>query len=255
MMDLKSITIIITGAANGIGFALSNGFLEDGAKVVAVDIKGDNLKTLEDKGAITKIADVTDFNQVDSIVKLAVKETGKVDVLINNAGVARIRDIHLLKDNEFENAIRVNLFGPVYGMRSALPIMREQNYGRIINLVSRSAETGTNSMSTYASSKAALWAVTRCVAVENMDYDICINGMIPGPSKTRMNPVGQDPKLVYPSALWMATLPKGGPTGKVFWNKKEYPMFQKGNITFNFLKTDYKTLKRTPVDLEKRGLS
>ncbi|MHA1727494.1 MAG: SDR family NAD(P)-dependent oxidoreductase [Promethearchaeota archaeon] len=251
-MDLKSTTVIITGAASGIGFALSNGFLEDGAKVVAVDINGDNLKHLEDKGAITRIVDVTDFEQVDSMIKLAVKETGRVDSLINNAGVARIRNIHSLKYDEYEKVIRVNLFGPVNGMRSALPVMREQNYGRIINLVSRAAETGTNGHSLYASSKAALWSVTRCAAVENIDFDILINGMIPGPSKTGMMPSGQDPKLVYPSALWMATLPKGGPTGKVFWNKKEYPMFLKGNETFNFHKTDWKTGVRTLLDLDKR---
>lgn len=251
-MDLKSTTIIITGAADGIGFALSNGFLEEGAKVVAVDINGDNLRPLEEKGAIIKTVDVTDFEQVDSMVKLAVKETGRVDVLINNAGVARIRNIHSLKPDEYEKVIRVNLFGPVYGMRSALPVMREQNYGRIINLVSRAAESGTNGHSPYASSKAALWSVTRCAAVENIDYDILVNGMIPGPSKTGMNPQGQDPKVVYPSALWMATLPKGGPTGKVFWNRKEYKMFKEGNTSFSFHKTDWRTGVRTTLDLEKR---
>ena len=193
-------TVCITGAASGIGQALSLGFLNDGAKVVAVDINQEVLKILKDKGAITKVIDVTDFTQVSSMVKTAVDETGRLDVLINNAGVSLVRNIHRFKDEDYEKVIQVNLFGPVYGIRAAIPIMRSQNFGRIINLLSRSAEVGNNGHSSYCSSKAALWAITRCAAVENIDYDILINGMIPGPSKTGMNPVGQDPSVVYPSA-------------------------------------------------------
>jgi NAD(P)-dependent dehydrogenase (short-subunit alcohol dehydrogenase family) len=251
-LDLGSITVCITGAASGIGQAISLGFLEDGVKVLAVDINYEGLKILEDKGAIIKKVDVTDFTQAKGMVKTAVDETGRLDVLFNNAGVARVRNIHEFEDDEYEKVIRVNLFGPVYGIRAAIPVMRSQNFGRIINLVSRAAEAGNNRMSPYNSSKAALWSVTRSAAVENIDYDILINGMIPGPTKTGMMPQGQDPKVVYPSARWMATLPTGGPTGKVFWNQKEYVMFSKENITFNFIKVNWKTGERTPLDLDER---
>jgi len=251
-LELSSITVCITGAASGIGHAISLGFLEDGAKVVAVDINREGLKLLEEKGAITKVIDVTDFSQVNSMVKIAVDETGRLDVLFNNAGVARLRNIHEFKDDEYEKVIRVNLFGPVYGIRAAIPVMRSQNFGRIINLVSRAAEAGNNSMSPYNSSKAALWSVTRSAAVENIDYDILINGMIPGPTKSGMMPQGQNPEVVYPSARWMATLPKGGPTGKVFWNQKEYVMFSKENVTYNFFRVNWKTGERTPLDLNER---
>lgn len=251
-MKLGSMTICITGAASGIGHAISLGFLEDGAEVVAVDINSEGLEPLEEKGAITKIIDATDFTQVSSMVKTAVDETGRLDVLFNNAGITRIRNIHEFKDDEYEQVIRVNLFGPVYGIRAAIPVMRSQNFGRIINLVSRAAEAGDNRMSPYNSSKAALWSVTRSAAVENIDYDILINGMIPGPTKTNMNPRGQNPELVYPSARWMATLPSGGPTGKVFWNQKEYVMFSKENVTFRFFKRDWKTGEFTELDLNGR---
>ncbi len=245
-------TVCITGAASGIGHAISLGFLEDGAKVVAVDINRDGLKPLEDKGAITKTIDVTDFAQVNSMVNIAVDETGRLDVLFNNAGVARLRNIHELKDDEYEYVIRVNLFGPVHGMRATIPVMRSQNFGRIINLVSRAAEAGNNSMSPYNSSKAALWSVTRSAAVENIDYDILINGMIPGPTKSGMMPQGQNPEVVYPSARWMATLPTGGPTGKIFWNQKEYAMFSKENVTYNFVRINWQTGERIPLDLNER---
>ena len=245
-------TVCITGAASGIGHAICLGFLEDGVKVVAVDINSEGLKLLEDKGAIIKIVDVTDFTQVNSMVKTAVEETGRLDVLFNNAGVARLRNIHELKDDEYEKVIRVNVFGPVYGIRAAIPVMRSQNFGRIINLVSRAAEAGNNRMAPYNSSKAALWSITRSAAVENIDYDILINGMIPGPTKSGMMPQGQNPEVVYPSARWMATLPTGGPTGKVFWNQKEYIMFSEENITYNFVKVNWKTGERTPLDLNER---
>jgi len=245
-------TICITGAASGIGHAISLGFLEDGAEVVAVDINSEGLEPLEEKGAITKIIDTTDFSQVSSMVKIAVDETGRLDVLFNNAGITRLKNIHEFKDDDYEKVIRVNLFGPVYGIRAAIPVMRSQNFGRIINLVSRAAEAGDNGMSPYNSSKAALWSVTRSAAVENIDYDILINGMIPGPTKTKMNPRGQNPELVYPSARWMATLPSGGPTGKVFWNQKEYVMFSKENVTTRFFKRDWKTGEFTELDLNGR---
>jgi NAD(P)-dependent dehydrogenase (short-subunit alcohol dehydrogenase family) len=245
-------TVCITGAASGIGHAISLGFLEDKAKVVAVDINSEGLKVLEDKGAITKVIDVTDFIQVKSMVETTVDETGRLDVLFNNAGISRLKNIHEFKEDDYEKVIRVNLFGPVYGIRAAIPVMRSQNFGRIINLVSRNAEAGNNGLSPYNSSKAALWSVTRSAAVENLDYDILINGMIPGPTKSGMNPQGQDPKVVYPSAKWMATLPSGGPTGKVFWNQKEYVMFSKENITYNFVKVNWRTGERTPLDLDER---
>jgi NAD(P)-dependent dehydrogenase (short-subunit alcohol dehydrogenase family) len=241
-------TICITGAASGIGHAICLGFLDDGATVMAVDINSEGLKPLEDQGAITKIVDVSDFNQVNAMVETASNETGRFDVLFNNAGISRLSNIHEFQDDEYEKVIRVNLFGPVYGIRAAIPIMRTQNFGRIINLVSRNAEAGNNSLSAYNSSKAALWSVTRSAAVENLEYDILVNGMIPGPTKTKMNPRGQDPSVVYPSAKWMATLPTGGPTGKVFWNQKQYVMFRRRNISYGFSKVDWKTGKRTPLD-------
>ena len=168
--NLKGMTVCITGAASGIGHAISLGFLEDGAKVLSVDINSEGLDRLEEKGVITKIVDVSNYSEVQSMVKTAVDETGRLDVLFNNAGISILRSIHNFKDDEYENVIRVNLFGPVYGMRAAIPVMREQNFGRIINLVSRNAEAGNNSISAYNSSKAALWSVTRSAAVEIMIF-------------------------------------------------------------------------------------
>jgi len=136
--------------------------------------------------------------------------------------------------DEFEQVIRVNLLGPYYGMKAAIPVMRAQGFGRIINLVSRAAEAATKGLSAYGSSKAALYSLTRHAASETRkdEADILINGLIPGITKSGMMAEGQDPALVYPSARMLALLPKGGPTGKVFWGEKEYFLFDPENEAF-----------------------
>ncbi|MBW2090929.1 MAG: SDR family oxidoreductase [Deltaproteobacteria bacterium] len=232
-MELESMTIVITGAGSGIGHALSLGFLKDKATVMAVDINPEGLKPLEEKGAITKIADVAEAQQVKGVVQAAVEEMGRLDVLINNAGLGFRTLLAEIEPELLEKVIRVNLLGPIFGMRFAIPVMREQKFGRIINLLSRGAETGGAGMLHYGSSKAGLWAATRHAANETIGENIRVNGLIPGPTKTGMMPVGQDPSVVYPTARMLATLPADGPTGRVFWDEKEYFMFNPENETFN----------------------
>jgi NAD(P)-dependent dehydrogenase (short-subunit alcohol dehydrogenase family) len=154
----------VTGAASGIGHAISEGFLKDGARVVAVDLNQEGLGELDNRGAITIKVDVSDPSQVEKMVQTAVDNTGRLDVLFNNAGLGLRRDSIDHKPDQFEEVIRVNLLGPIYGMRYAIPVMQSQGYGRIINLVSRVPEFGAQGMSAYGSSKAALWAATRHVA-------------------------------------------------------------------------------------------
>ena len=225
-------TVLVTGGASGIGHALCEGFLADGARVVAVDRSPQGLIPLAEQGAVTLQLDVSDPAQVEGMVETAVDKTGRLDVLFNNAGIGYRSYLVKHQPDQFEELIRINLFGPVYGMRYAIPVMRSQNFGRIINLVSRSPEAAAKGMSAYGSSKAALWAATRHIANEVSDVDILINGMIPGITKSGMMPEGQDPSKVYPTARMLATLPAGGPSGKVFWDEKEYRMFEPDNEAY-----------------------
>ncbi|MBW2141966.1 MAG: SDR family oxidoreductase [Deltaproteobacteria bacterium] len=212
----------MTKSEGGIGHALSLGFLENGATVLGVDVNPEGLKPLEEKGALTKIVDVSDPQQVEGMVQAAVDETGRLDVLINNAGLGFLCPLTDTEPEEIDRLIKVNLLGPIYGMRYAVPVMREQKFGRIINLCSRAAEAVTKGMMAYSSSKAGLFAATRHVANETREEGILVNGLIPGVTKTGMMPRGQDPSVVYPTARMLATLPPDGPTGKVFWDEKEY---------------------------------
>jgi len=115
-------------------------------------------------------------------------------------------------------------------VRAALPVMRAQGYGRIINTLSRGAESKTAGWSSYGSAKAAMFTLTRVASTEAADggADILVNGMVPGPTQSgMMKGEGlQTPEAVYPGARWLATLPADGPTGQVFWNMKPYQMFQ-----------------------------
>ncbi len=222
-------TIVITGAASGIGRAWAEAFLADGAKVVAADINADGLEALEARGAIISITDVGDADAVRAMISLAVQHTGRIDVLFNNAGLGFGYTIDTMPDGLFERHIAIHLFGTVNAMRFAIPHMRRQGHGRIINTISRNAEAAVRGTSAYSAGKAAVWSATRITAREVADTDILVNMLIPGPTNTAIwgedRPDLQAPDVTVPTARMLATLPAGGPTGKVFWNETEYTMF------------------------------
>ena len=232
-MVLKKKTIVITGAANGIGRAWAKAFNEEGAKVIACDIDEENLLTLREFGILTSVTDVADDQQVKSLIDFAVEKTGQLDVVFNNAGMGYGYKLEESPIGAFEHHIAVHLFGCVYGMKNAIPIMRKQGSGRIINTISRNAETNTTGTSAYSAAKAAIWSASRVAAYEVSDSDILVNMIIPGPTNTgiwgRDMKHLQSPEATYPTARMLATLKKGGPTAKVFWDEKEYPMFNSEN--------------------------
>ncbi|MCP4757260.1 MAG: SDR family oxidoreductase [Proteobacteria bacterium] len=223
-------TIVITGAARGLGRAWTMGFLKEGAKVVAADMLTDELTDLAGQGALTITADVSLDKDVRAMIDFAVEQTGRIDVLFNNAGYGLLYAVDEFPEDSFEKLVAVHLFGSLYGMRAAIPIMREQGYGRIINTVSRVAEFAGPKGSAYAAAKAGLWSLSKSAAAENKDHDILINMLIPGPTNTsiwgRDMPKMQSPEVTFPTARMLASLPKDGPSGKVFWDEKEYQLFK-----------------------------
>jgi NAD(P)-dependent dehydrogenase (short-subunit alcohol dehydrogenase family) len=220
---------VITGAASGIGRAITLGFAAEGASVVASDINAAGLAEIEAANIAAVPADVTQDDDVRRLVGTAVERFGRLDILFNNAGVGGRTRIEAMPDGEFEHYAAVHLFGALYALRAALPVMRQQGYGRVVNTVSRGAEAQAPGWAAYGAAKAGLFALTRVAAAECADADILVNGMIPGPTLSGMNtgPGLQPPEAVVPSALWLATLPAGGPSGKVFWNMKEYRLFER----------------------------
>lgn len=231
---LKGKTIVITGAASGIGRAWAEHFNEEGAVVIAADINRQKLDELDASGIHTLATDVADPAAVKAMVEFAVQATGRIDVLFNNAGLGYGHTVEASPDNAFEAHVAIHLFGCVNGMRAAIPHMRTAGYGRIINTISRNAEVDMPRTSGYAAAKAGMWAVSRVAARELADVDILVNMLIPGPTNTgiwgRDRPELQSPEVTWPTAKMLATLPAGGPSGKVFWNEKEYRLFHPDNF-------------------------
>jgi NAD(P)-dependent dehydrogenase (short-subunit alcohol dehydrogenase family) len=240
-LSLEGRTVLITGAANGLGLAFARGFLHDGARVAALDIN--SLDHLADEGALPLVVDVSDNSQVVAAIEKVVQATGRLDVLIANAGVAgsgqhtvngevvlRKWLVAEIPDGTFGRAMAVNAFGTLHAIRAALPHMRRAGQGRIISLLSRAAELPAFEGVAYGASKAAQWAITMAAAHEVRGEDILINGLIPGPTNTGIAgsdmPHLQPPEAVYPAARRLAALPAGGPNGKVFLKLDEYPMFR-----------------------------
>jgi NAD(P)-dependent dehydrogenase (short-subunit alcohol dehydrogenase family) len=224
---LEGRVAIITGAASGIGRAIALAFAAEGAQVVAADINAAGLAEIEGERITTVATDVRRDAEVCDLIDGAAEQLGRVDILFNNAGLGGLARIEALPEGEFERFVAVHLFGALYGLRAGLAQMRRQGYGRIVNMVSRGAEARRPGWAAYGSAKAALVQLTRVAASECADVDILVNGMIPGPTATGMNrgPGLQSPDAVVPSALWLATLPAGGPSGKMFWNMKEYHLW------------------------------
>lgn len=224
-------TIVITGAASGIGRALALGFLADGARVIGADIRP--CREVAEAGGSMREVDVADAAQVSDLLAFAHSETGRIDALFNNAGYGTRGRLEELDEGAFERLVAVHLFATVHGLRAAIPLMREQGHGRVINTLSRAAELSAPLGAAYSAAKAAMWALTRSAAAENGDLDILVNGLIPGPTNTgiwgRPMPRMQGPEVVYPTARMLATLPTGGPSGQVFWNEKPYPLMDPAN--------------------------
>lgn len=246
-MNLNNKVVVISGAGSGIGRALAVGFCNDNAHVVGFSrTEKDLLETVSlCNGRMDyMVANVTSEDDVKRIFEKTVDKYGKVDILINNAGKnLGKRHFFTRSHNEWLEVINVNLVGVALCCRIALPYMLEKGYGRIINITSRRAEA-PNPDTSYSVSKAAVGVFTKALAIEvnrNSCPDILINDLIPGSVKTGMNSNGsQDPMEIYPHARFLATLPAGGPSGKVFFKSKPYELHSKPNK--NIFKSAFKSL-------------
>lgn len=222
-------TVVITGAASGIGRAIALGARAAGAEVVAADINPEGLDEIANDGIWPVPTDVADRAQVQSMIDAAVERTGRIDVLVNNAGNNGAGTIFDIEDGLFESTMSIHTFGSVNAMRAALPHMQSAGWGRVINMLSRGAEAIDGQWLSYAAAKAALLAVTRTVADACKGTGVLVNGMIPGPTNTAIwgmdMPFMQSPEATWPPARELMCLPDNGPTGKVFWDGEEFQLF------------------------------
>lgn len=165
--------ILITGASNGIGKYLSNHFASKGFPVYGTF----NLTETKNQPGITMCkVDVSDYKQVEGWIQSLPLADKKI-VLINSAGIAYNAFAHKADPEKWLEVLKVNLLGSFNTIRAALPVMRAAGYGRIINISSVVAHSGVPGTSAYAASKAALWGLSKSIAVENATKGITVNSL------------------------------------------------------------------------------
>lgn len=185
-MRLKDKVAIITGAANGMGAAEARLFAKEGAKVVATDLNEDKLTKLvaEIKAAGGEITafkqNVTSEEGWKSLIKTTLEKYGKVDVLVNNAGVAINKNFSNMEMDEWNRVMDVNLNGCVLGMKYAIPEMQKAGGGSVINISSIGGIVGMAGSSPYTAAKGALRALSKSAAVEYGKDKIRVNSVHPG---------------------------------------------------------------------------
>ncbi len=234
-LSVEGKTVLVTGAGAGIGQALARSFAADGANVVACDMNETGLAetvTGHEGTFLVQRCDVTNAEDVHGLVRTAMDRFDSIDILINNAGIAWQAPFHEVDFDKWQRVIDVNLIGLARLTHAVLPHMIQADFGRIINVISRGAEGTAPGTSPYGASKAGAVILTRTVANEMraLDLDILCNGIIPGMTNSsiwgRDMPHMQPCEAVYPHAKFVATLPKGGPTGLTYWNSHPYPIFK-----------------------------
>jgi len=189
-MRLKDKVAIVTGAAKGLGRAFAVKMAAEGAKVMVVTRRDmDNLrktvKQIEDQGGNASFfqADVSREADTLDMAKETIKTFGRIDILVNNAAIydgIKRKPFFELDLGEWDLVMSVNLKGAFLAIRAVFPYMKEQGYGKIINLASEVFFTGSHGFAHYVSSKGGIIGLTRALAVELGPYNICINCVAPG---------------------------------------------------------------------------
>ena len=195
-------TALITGASKGLGKAIALALAEAGARVVLAsrDLKllNETAAAVRKLGAMADVfpTDVSDEVQVRRLEKAVAEKVGKVQILVNNAGMNIRKPVTDFTLAEWRQVMDTNVDGVFLMCRSFVPQMRGQGYGRILNLTSIMSHVGLPGRTAYAASKAALLGFTRALALELAPDQITVNGLSPGPIATEMNtPLIQNPEL------------------------------------------------------------
>lgn len=184
-MRLKDKVALVTGGANGIGLAVTKRFAAEGAKIIMWDLTVHGKEVVEDLkkegvDAIFQQVSVTEEEAVQKAVEEAHNHFGRIDILINNAGITKDRTLLKMSKQEWDDVLAVNLTGVFNCTQAVAPIMKEQNYGRIISASSNVAIRGNFGQTNYVATKTAIIGMTKVWAMELGKYNITVNCIAPG---------------------------------------------------------------------------
>lgn len=200
---------MVTGGAGGIGFATARAFAEAGSDIILADLDLDaagraaaQLRASQDVQVHSVRLDVSNRTSWEEVVAGVRERRGRLDVLVNNAGVTRDRSLLKMSDSDWEIVLNVHLRGTWLGCQNVIPLMKEQGGGAIVN-VSSDARHGSFGQANYSAAKAGIVALTRTIAIEHARHGIRVNAVAPGPVNTSM--LDAVPDQVVES--WLAAIP------------------------------------------------
>ena len=204
MSLLDGQTAVITGGAQGIGFAIAQRYIAEGARVVLGDLDLAATETAVEKLGGAEVAravrcDVTKADEVEALVNTAVTELGALDIMVNNAGITRDATMRTMTEEQFDQVIAVHLKGTWNGTRKAAAIMREKQRGAIVNISSLSGKVGLAGQTNYSAAKAGIVGLTKAAAKEVAHHGVRVNAIQPGLIRSAMTEA-------MPQRIWDAKL-------------------------------------------------
>ncbi len=204
MALLAGRTAIITGGAQGLGYAIAEVFVAEGARVVLGDLDSDRTREAAEALGGADVAravrcDVTSAVEVEAVVAAAADAFGGVDVMVNNAGITRDATLRKMTEQQFDEVIAVHLKGTWNGTRAAAAVMREQGSGAIINMSSISGKVGLIGQTNYSAAKAGIVGLTKAAAKELAHLGVRVNAIAPGLIRSAMTEA-------MPQRIWDAKL-------------------------------------------------
>ena len=194
IMKLKNKVAIVTGAARGIGKAIAQRFLQEGAAVAINDVDLERAEEIvheaksKGKKALSVKADVSNEKEVEEMVNRVYSNFARIDILVNNAGIIKRGSTEDHSYEDWDRVIAVNLRGTYNCSKAVIPIMKKQGCGKIVNVSSIAGKVGDiASAPSYGSSKGAINALTKSMARELAEYGICVNAVAPHAVETEMS--------------------------------------------------------------------
>ncbi len=216
--------VLITGGTSGLGLEISKHFIKLGYETIILSKNKSLLKKKFNKykNAYPIKLDLRNLKLIKKKINQIIKKFKKVDILINNAGLASNSILEKTNEKKIIEIININLLAPILLCKQVLKIMKKNNFGRIINISSGGSVNCSAGYLSYSASKSGLNTLAKTLSKECNGYNIKINSFSPGPCKTKMFPLNPlSTKLCIPHLYKLTKISKNGPTGEFFWFSKK----------------------------------